>query len=310
MGDEAVLEATRRALPWAQVARGLDDPDVVMLGGGTLINGKGYYLTRVLREDRPEAEKAVFGAGVRDPAFHGTTERVADWWPFFDAAAVMGVRGPDSVSHLRALGYQGEVEVIGDPALLLEPPHGVTTQPGRLVLCPVWTSGDLVGGDDGRVFDALAAVIRRAVGDGRDVVMLSAFPHDDRHLFELMRRVGHPDLPFVAGYEDLDATMALLATAEVVVAERLHAAIMATAAGTPWLGLGYWPKTLDFARSVDATDLVIDTAAVDADGLAMALDRVLADPGAVVERLAGPTADLRDRLRGAADRLHAYVEPG
>lgn len=310
MGDEAVLEATRRALPWARVDRALDAPDVVMLGGGTLVNGKGYYLTRVLREDRPEAEKAVFGAGVRDPAFHGTTERVADWWPFFEAAAVMGVRGPDSVAHLRTLGYRGNVEIIGDPALLLERPEGVERHPGRLVVCPVWTSGDLVGGDDTRVFDALAAVVRGAIADGRDVVLLSAFPHDDRHLFELMRTAGHPDLPFVAGYEDLDATMALLASAEVVVAERLHAAIMATAAGTPWLGLGYWPKTLDFAKSVDAADLVVDTAGVDADSLEAALDRVLADPAAVVERLAGPTADLRGRLRAAADRLHTYVDPG
>lgn len=310
MGDEAVLEATRRALPWAQVARGLDDPDVVMLGGGTLINGKGYYLTRVLREDRPEAEKAVFGAGVRDPAFHGTTERIADWWPFFDAAAVVGVRGPDSVAHLRSLGYRGDVEVIGDPALLLVPPDEVTRQPGRLVICPVWTSGDLVGGDDGRVFEAFASVIRRSVAEGRDVILLSAFPNDDRHLFQLMRTAGHPDLPFVAGYEDLDATMALLASAEVVLAERLHAAIMATAAGTPWLGLGYWPKTLDFAKSVDAPDLVLDTATIGPEALGAALDRVLADPGAIAERLAGPTADLRDRLRATADRLHTYVESG
>jgi polysaccharide pyruvyl transferase WcaK-like protein len=292
------------------VARGLDDPDVVMLGGGTLINGKGYYLTRVLREDRPEAEKAVFGAGVRDPAFHGTTERVTDWWPFFDAAAVMGVRGPDSVAHLRSLGYRGDIEVIGDPALLLEPPEGVTRRPGRLVVCPVWTSGDLVGGDDARVFEALASVIRRAVADGRDVILLSAFPHDDRYLFGLMRDAGHPDLPFVAGYEDLDATMALLASAEVVLAERLHAAIMATAAGTPWLGLGYWPKLLDFAKSVDAVDLVLDTAAIEPERLTEALDRLLADPVSVAERLASPTAELRARLRSAADQLHTYVDSG
>src|SRR5690606_40247550 len=84
------------------------------------VSGRRYYLARRLRRDTPTNGRGVFGVGVRDPAFHGVTEPMEEWWRFFDSSLVTTVRGPMSVEHLRRLGYRGDVEVIGDPALSLE----------------------------------------------------------------------------------------------------------------------------------------------------------------------------------------------
>ncbi len=93
--------------------------------------------------------------------------------------------------------------------------------------------------------------------------MLSAFPQDDRWIIDIMKRAGAPEVEYLAGYADIDDTMALLASADVVVGERLHAAIMAAAAGTPFVGLEYRPKMRDFARSIDQESAIIRTDQMD-----------------------------------------------
>ena len=307
LGDDAVLVATQRLMPWARIGRDIDEAKCLMLGGGTLINGRRYYLTRILRRDTPTNERAVFGVGVRDPAFHGVTEPMEEWWRFFDSSLVTTVRGPMSVEHLRRLGYRGDVEVIGDPALSLEV-SGVEVDADSVVVCPVWTSGNLMGGDDRPVFQALAGLIERLVAEGRHVTMLSAFPHDDRHIIELMRAAGHPDLEYVAGYTDVDEAMRVLARAGIVVAERLHAAILAAAASRPFVALEYWPKHRDFARSVDAEEQVVPTAGIEADSLWKTFMEIDRHRDEHAERVGQQVARLRSLQQRAAARLHELLE--
>ncbi len=306
LGDDAIQVAMSRLMPWADLGRDRDDADCLMLGGGTLINANRYYLTRILRRDTPTTERAVFGVGVRDPAFHGTTEPMEEWWRFFDSSLYVGVRGPASIDHLRRLGYRGGVEVLGDPALSLAAPE-VEVDDDGVVVCPVWTSGNLLGGDDRAVFDALAGLVSSLVSEGRNVTMMSAFPYDDRHILELMRRAGHPDLEYVAGYADVDLAMETLAGAGIVVAERLHAAIMAAAAHRPFVALEYWPKHRDFARSLDVEELVVPTAGLDATLLQARFADLDARRDELTERLTAGVEGFRKLQRDTAERLRAEL---
>ncbi len=224
-------------MPWARFDPDPVDPRLLMVGGGTLINGRRYYLNRMLRQESASLERALFGTGVRSPEYWGVTEPMEDWFSFIDSSLFAAVRGPDSARNLRTLGYDRDLPVIGDPALFLEAPGDTERVDGRVVVCPVYTSGNLHGGDDNVVFDALGRLIARLRSEGREVVMLSAFPQDDRWVIDIMRRASAPDLPYLAGYADIDDTMRLLASADLVVGERLHAAIMAAAAGTPFGGV-------------------------------------------------------------------------
>lgn len=305
LGDDAVLAAIRQLMPWAAIGRDLPDPKLLLVGGGTLLNGRRYYLTRMLRQDAPTLERALFGPGVRNPEYWGVTEPMEEWFSFIDACLVAGLRGPDSVANLRTLGYRRDLPIFGDPALALEPPADVAVVEGRVVVSPVWTDGNLLGKDDGAVFAALARTMRRLRAEGREVVMLSAFPEDDRWLIQLMRDAGAADMPYVAGYADLDATMRLLTSADLVIGERLHAVILAAAAGTPFVALEYRPKVRDFTRSVGQEDVTLATD--DLSRLDEVVDHVLANQKPMAAALAGPVAEYRRRLRAAAEELRTAL---
>lgn len=295
LGDEAVLAGVRKLLPWAEIGRDIDDPEVLMVGGGTLINGKNYYLTRVLRNDSPRLEKVVFGTGVRNPGFWGVTEEMAEWWSVLSSSVYAGVRGPDSVDNLRKLGYQGRPDILGDPALSLTAPEDSTRVTGRVIICPVHTAGSLWGGDDEKVFAALASSIRQLRGRGHEVVMMSLFPADDRWLIELMRAAGASDMPYVPGYSNLDATLGWLASADLVVSERLHGSILAAACGTPFVALEYRPKVRDFARSIQMERLLVKTDEIER------LDETIAT-------VLSEGDDLRRQINEAVDQIRTHQD--
>ena len=284
LGDDAMLGAIRSLMPWANVDTDVPDPRIVMVGGGTLFNAGNYYLNRVKRVDGPNMERVVFGTGVRSDRFWDATERYEDWEPFLDSVLSIGVRGPDSLAAMRRWGYDGPVEVIGDPALSLERPDGVEAVEGRVVVCPLHTNGELWGGDDEAVFDAIAATVARLKAGGHDIVLMTAHPADDRWAIEIMRRSGHPDLEYLAGYDELDDTLALLASADLVIGERLHAVVLAAAMGTPFVAVEYRPKLLDFARSIDSEQWVVRTDQM--DRLDAVVDAAL-DRGPEIRRLLG-----------------------
>ncbi|MEN8239470.1 MAG: glycosyltransferase [Actinomycetota bacterium] len=275
LGDDAMLEAIRSLMPWARIEPEIAQARAAMVGGGTLFNAGKYYLNKVRRVDGPHMERVVFGTGVRSSTYWGMTETYEDWEPFLDSALSIGVRGPDSLAAMRSWGYDGPIDVIGDPALSLRRPDAVARVDGRVVLSPLHTGGECWGSDDGLVMDRFASIVARLAADGREVVVMTAHPADDRWAIEIMRRAGHPDLSYLAGYEDLDATLRLLASADLVIGERLHAVVLAAAVGTPFVGVEYRPKLLDFARSIDSEEHVVRTDRIDLLDAAVdsALDR-------------------------------------
>ncbi len=308
LGDEAVMTAIQSLMPWAHLESDPVDPRLLMVGGGTLINGRRYYLNRLLRQESPVVERALFGTGVRNPDYWGVTEPMDDWFSFIDSALVAAVRGPDSVKNLRKLGYHRDLPVIGDPALSLFPPDDFTRVEGRVVVCPVFTSGNLHGGSDEVVFAALADLVLRLRAEGRDVILMSAFPQDDRWLIDLMRRSEVDDLPYFAGYANIDETMGLMASADLVVGERLHATIMAAAAGTPFVGVEYRPKVRDFARSVGQENAVVRTDEM--HRLQEVCDRILASSEEAVAVTAVHVDAYRRMQIDAANELHRLLVAG
>jgi hypothetical protein len=306
LGDEAVMIAIKRLMPWADIEAEPVDPRLLMVGGGTLINGRRYYLNRLLRQESATVERALFGTGVRNPGYWGVTEPMEDWFSFIDSALVAALRGPDSVKNLRELGYHRDLPVIGDPALSLRPPPGTRAVEGRVVVCPVYTSGNLHGGSDEAVFEALARIIGKLSAEGREVVLISAFPQDDRWIIDLMRRSGIHDIPYLAGYADIDETMALLASSDLVIGERLHAVIMAAAAGTPFVGLEYRPKVRDFARSVSQEAAVIRTDEM--ERLDEVCARILASADLVAAETSEHVEEYRRRQEAAAAELLHRLE--
>jgi polysaccharide pyruvyl transferase WcaK-like protein len=195
------------------------------------------------------------------------------------------------------------VEVVGDAALLFEPE--TERVDGRVVIAPCRTRGELWGGDDSAVFERLADTTRVLVERGHDVHLLACHPDDDGPCLQIMRQSGRPDLPYTAGYADLPGAVGLLASADLVIAERLHAGVLAAAAGTPFVALEYRPKLRDFAASVDMTDWVLKTDAL--DGLEERVLSALDERGQLSARMAPRVDDYRRRLRNASSTLEKFM---
>jgi hypothetical protein len=303
-GDEAMLKAVRELLPDAAVSHKAPNRRLLMLGGGTLIN-RLTYLRSLRQYDSPRIERAVFGSGVADPAYWGLTEPTDQWIDFLDSCVYVGVRGPRSEALLREWGFEGELEILGDPGLSIAPALPVETETGLVVVSPAWTDGELWGGDDTAVFAALAGVVGSLRAAGRAVAYLSCSPGDDRHIMEIMKQSGSLDADHVAAYADHDAGVELLARAEVVVAERLHAAVIAAACDTPSVLIEYRPKIRDFARSVDQEDFVVRSDETSVERLNQMVTDVTA--GGVQSRLGRAVASYRAKQKLAAARLSDLV---
>jgi GT2 family glycosyltransferase len=302
LGDELMLDAVRELLPWVDVETSGDPGQLLILGGGTLIN-RSSYLKQVTDRDTPRTERVVIGTGVANPDFWGELEDPQKWLRWLSSCAYVGVRGPYSFERLRSWGMKGDLEISGDSALLLERP-GVDRIPGRIVIAPAWTKGNLWGESDRNVVEAIAEAVTGWRGQGRGVVALASSPDDDGQILQIGEQVGGPQLEFVQGYLDQGEAIAAIASADVVVGERLHACVIAAAVGTPFVPIEYRPKLRDFAASVGAEELVIRTDELAAGLLAEHADQAIA---AGVDKASAHVAQYRERLRAAGQVIERAV---
>ncbi len=301
LGDEVMLEAITGLLPWADITTTGDPGKLLILGGGTLIN-RSSYLKQVTERDTPRAERAVIGTGVASPEFWGEQEDPERWIRWLSTCAYVGVRGPYSLERLQSWGLEGDLEVSGDSALLIERPP-VEHVAGRVVIAPAWTKGRLWGGSDEHVVEALASATSSLLSGGRDVIMLASSPDDDGQILQISRRCG-TSLEFVQGYLDQTEAIETIASADVVIGERLHACVIAAAVGTPFVPIEYRPKLRDFAASVGVEDLVIRSDEVTGDAL---VERVHDAVEAGTDQVAGYVDLYRNRLRSAAEVIERAV---
>lgn len=309
-GDELVLRAGRQLLAGVELIPGGEGTHGTVLGGGTLLNADRYYQAMADRIDAPGLQRLVLGTGVVSPDVKGWSESLRGWEPFLRAGPV-GVRGPHSAEHLRAWAaselpdWRGEVEVIGDPALVVT--EDAASIDGLVVLAPIGASavGQVAEAEERRQVELLLQVARAATSDGRPVRLMTAHAGDDRVALALHRQLGDAIDDVVLAHRDLDAGLRLVAAADVVVGARLHALVAAAAAGTTFLGLAYRPKVADFAASVGMQDRAapIDRWTVEELVHAMRAGPGEATHAAMTTAVHGYREALRERAAGYLDEL-------
>lgn len=219
---------------WNSLAPDLldDDPSVLLVGIGTLINSKAPVRPR----------KIVFGSGV---GYHRLPV-INDKWKFYC------VRGPDSA---RRLGLD-ESLAISDPALLLT--QIVTATPGR-------TS------------------------------QVSYMPHHASLRYADWRGVcARAGLRYLDPADDVALTVARIRESKLVIAEAMHAAIVADAFRVPWIAVACYDHILDFKWTDWCRSLRLPYRPVRVPGIW---------DGAHMAAQAGPGKRLKGHLRQGLRRL-------
>jgi polysaccharide pyruvyl transferase WcaK-like protein len=226
------------------------------LGGGTLIGDnladgsnpfRERFATVLNRTDRA----VVFGTGVGMLSGNGSPDAwLLEWEPLLRKCSYIGVRGPESVRSLEAIGIRAEL--LGDPACILAEGAGYWT-PGPKAL------GVNIGAiKDGPAIDALLRFVGSKISEGWQPTFFDVCIDDAHIVRERLRRLGHSGVPLRTIYTDSERYLEEVRSMTAFVGIRLHSVILAMCAGVPSVMLAYAPKCNDFMSSVDLCSYAIN----------------------------------------------------
>jgi polysaccharide pyruvyl transferase WcaK-like protein len=303
----AAFPGARRQSPWRHLPtpsaiRDLRGVDLLVLGGGGLINDHWplvipRYLAWVLAARMVGTPVAWIGVGV------GPIQRRAWRWMARLAARLSGpvlVRDEGSAELLR--GATGRATVMPDPVLFLDPPAPARPQPmmGLIVREPV----------HGREPEAVALLelLARFAAAGRASGLLPRLllmdPEADRgfarRVADRLARDG--DCPPTEALGPSAArTWAQLGELRVVVSVRLHGLLLSAMAGVPCVPVAYDAKVTAAAERLGLADVVLAPEHVGDDAVARALAAVQ-DPDRV-RQVAERVSALRDEVDDVRKQL-------
>jgi len=326
LGDDAIHDALASALPHLTLERQslrareiaasvVAGPRVrrhepLLLGGGTVIGRKNWRLPlrfhMALTSTRP---LFMIGAGVEDPVFQGrhsfsSDGELARWVPLLREFDRVTVRGPRSARLLGDVGV--EAEIVGDPALLWSRPE-LEVEPG-LMAVNLGYGSDLWSNSQVTVLKEIAPAIRRYYEAGWRFRFLIANLEDAQWSRFCIALAQLPP----ESYEEVVAVrpevfLASVASCELIVGQRLHALVLAAAAGVPGIMLEYQPKCRDFMESIECSERSFRTDHLSAGQLIEALDELSSSRTVAAMKLECAVAEHRRRLSVEVSRLASQI---
>jgi polysaccharide pyruvyl transferase WcaK-like protein len=329
LGDDAIELAMRAAIPDAtfiqlplsiretsrflvRSAGRLPVRDAhVLLGGGTVIGRTNWrYPLRIGLATARRRPAHMLGAGVEDPAFRGRhsfsgNNELAKWKSVLGRFATVTVRGPRSADLLAGIGVTASV--VGDPALLLGAPTAARyARSDGVVGINLGHGDDLWGHNQEGVVRAAADLAADLTHRGFAVRFLVANPGD---LASTQRCVYLSGLRLsdVRVVTDPVAFVAEAAACSVVVGQRLHAVVLATAAGVPAVMLEYQPKCLDFMLSVGREDWSVRTDRLDGGKLSEMVRELAAERQQHQQEIASAVHGLQGELTREAELIRGSL---
>jgi polysaccharide pyruvyl transferase WcaK-like protein len=337
LGDEVMFEACRRCLPrirwtaipfgdappprplsarlrshYARRVAGLFGGSVAILGGGTLLNRIPAWLEQYRGLCQTVGRPVpVFSPGVADPSFWSGTagwrDTRAEWRTELARLPEVGVRGPISKRLLDEVGCRNVV-VAGDPGLTFH--RGTAPSPPagrRTVAMNAGRSKGEVWGSEDRMVATLADAARRLVAAGYDVRVFPVWDRDESVCHEVVRAAGLPDDVVDPLVLEAEALLRYLDGFDVVVSVKLHAAVLAAAAGVPFVAVEYQPKVRDFTESLGWGRFTVRSDTFQGTDVERAVREIDDDLAAVRHRLEVRVREMVEGFRAHVRRLEELL---
>lgn len=306
VGDFALYQANIALFPKFRLIPGRAQAraDAGLFGGGTLYP---YSLTN----NWYPRHRLIFGVGVgvQDPppkGKFGLLTRLAMWRHSF---RFFGVRGFRSKAILARHGI--ESTVTGDTALFFSPDTSMSHKPGRVCISLVTEPMQRAGSVDLVVREVLQCATRLQA-EGFEIVLIPFAKEDVPGSVRMANVLGRntrlvdfwsPDLKC-----SLPEFLRELQSCTVILAERLHSAVLASALGVPFLALGYKAKCFDFVESLKLSfGAIEDSRAVNAKALYSSIKCLLGKADAVKGELIDKVSAYRGILVESAKMIQREV---
>jgi len=323
------------------LARTIEEAQLVILGGGGLLYDVGYdaSLARLLGDvaDRQwlyEMARVTAAAGAvgRPVMLYGVgvgplvTEAARSVTRFIAGEAkAITVRDQASAKLLGECGVAPtRVHVAADPAVMVEPeseaPTEMLLERWGLAGSPrPWVALNLRPWGDERQRQRLvwggAVLIRKVrqeLGGTAVLLPLQRLHDDDRPILRQILEAAGGQAGAVLAEPGLSPPqlVAMMGKFDVVVGMRLHALVLALAAGTSWVALSYDAKVEEFARRAGFGEHVHSASHFDAEAVAASCRRLLSERELLLARLTEKREGLRESAALSVQMAKELLERG
>lgn len=240
---------------FAGVKNAIQECDALVFPGGSIfqdvtsVKSVAYYSKLVSEAKKANKRVIMLGQGV-GPLTSWTGKRMGA--AAFNAADILTVRDPMSVSALKALGVNQLPRVTADSAFLLPPPverEESSTQFGVAGMKTIGLSARPWGKDKNKtVISVFGDIIKLMTQNGYVPVLMPMDSAEDGALGEAIAKLHGGKVPELKGLTTPMQFQQRVGRMEAVVAMRLHAGILASTMGIPPFMISYDPKVTAFAN--------------------------------------------------------------
>lgn len=330
----------------AEVARAVEDADLVILGGGGLLYDHDYdpslarfltdppdrqwlYETAKLVSAARAAGKPVmiYGMGV-GPLMTESGRRVARY--LGESVQAFTVRDQASADLLAACGLAGtRVQVAADPAVLVEPGSeeaaesfveaaGLSARPRPWIGLNLRPWYQFMGvetepGSKERFLAAAAGLVTELrTRLGGTLVLLPfqrLYDNDAEVLGRVLEATGQSEgAVLVEPPTRPEELVAVLGRLDLMVGMRMHSCLLALNAGVPFVSLAYSPKAQEFARLAGMAEYAQSLDTLDPFAAAAACEKLLSEREAAQARIVQARGRLREAAEVSADLAVCLLE--
>lgn len=327
LGDDAVCEAIRKVFrneffvfPVSYKRKGESlsviramkrKPDIIMLGGGTLIArgpNEGYLkllnqVTGILRDTRV----IIFGPGVSEIKLAtqaGVPVDVQAWRKVLDKAYSVAVRGNISKGFLQDWGVSREVRICGDPALYLaNDSFNYKKQNKRIAINFCDIVGRIHGLSKSSVEDFGRSLLKKLIDDDWQVHVYPTTSNDIDYMDEFFLMEYKNQVTYFPYTRDIAKAQAFLQEMDIFVGMRLHAIAFSINVCTPFYAIEYHSKTYDFLESLDLDEYSIRTDQLDASLAFTRIGEIYGNSRAIQERMFRQTSQAKEKFISEANYI-------
>lgn len=235
------------------------EPDLIILGGGTIIKKKkteSYLKLFSEYHNRfPKAKLAVYGAGVADPilaAEIGFPTDIPNWRMILNKCSFIGVRGKLSQSILQNdWKVTSDIYILHDPALFFKRKELVQKRKEKRIginFC------DIIGriyGLDQTVIELFAVeLVNKLIEEGWNIFLYPTTHSDMPYMQKILGPKLLSKVEVYKDFENIEKSLSFLESLDVFIGQRLHSIIFAAVSYTPFHAIEYESKTSDFLGSL------------------------------------------------------------
>jgi polysaccharide pyruvyl transferase WcaK-like protein len=293
----------------------LKTPDVILLGGGTLISRgptEGYLklLLQVIGHFK-NSKLLIFGTGVSEPQLAlqaGIPTDVSAWTSVLNTSVGIGVRGNLSKKFLLEWNVKREVVVVGDPAIYLGRDLLVRKQKRKKIavnFCNIL--GRIHGLDSAPVEQFGRELFRLLLEQEWDIYLFPMASSDNEYMQEKMLV---EDVSKVTSFPlTNNSTKALdfLESMDFFVGMRLHAIAFAVNACTPFYAIEYHSKTFDYLEMMGLDKYSIRTDELNAQFVVEQINKLYIDNSNHQDIIFNQLQQRKTQLQTAANQFKKII---